>query len=292
MKNVSRYLLMLAAFAWFIGKPSAQTPTYPYDHIHLNVPDPAVASAWYEQHIGGRRHTEAPDRIMYGSTRLMFLRNATAKPSEGSAIDHIGFSFADLDAKMKEWEAAGIKVVTPMRDVPGLFKLAFLEDPWGTRIEVVQDPELLGLHHLHLRNPNPDEGYAWLLDTFGGKRQPLKGRLDAVRYDYEGFAAAELSARENAAYPPFARLVRLWFQHANPRFAREEAMRVQHALEERRTELGSSDEIIGPSPAYVPRVRGRWRWQLLLRGRDPSALVRDFILPPNWSIDVDPVTLV
>src|SRR6187455_2139822 len=155
--------------------PAAQTATFPYDHIHLNVPDPAVASVWYEKNIpGGRRITEAPDRIMYGSTRLMFLRNATAKPSAGSAIDHIGFSVADLDAKMKEWEAAGIKVTSPVRDVPKLFKLAFLEDPWGTRIEVVQDPELLGLHHLHLRNPNPDEGFAWLLDKFGGKKMQLK----------------------------------------------------------------------------------------------------------------------
>ncbi len=164
--------------------------TYPYDHIHLNVPDPAVASAWYEKNIpGGRRITEAPDRIMYGSTRLMFLRSATAKPSAGSAIDHIGFSVTDLDAKMKEWEAAGIKVTSPVRDVPKLFKLAFLEDPWGTRIEVVQDPELLGLHHVHLRSPNPDEAYTWLLDKFGGKRQQLKGMLDAVRYDYEGFSS-------------------------------------------------------------------------------------------------------
>ena len=189
--------LLAGASALFIGTPSAQTPTYPYDHIHLNVPDPAVASAWYEKNIpGGRRITEAPDRIMYGSTRLMFLRNATAKPSAGSAIDHIGFSVADLDAKMKEWEAAGIKVTTPVRDVPKLFKLAFLEDPWGTRIEVVQDPELLGLHHVHLRAPNPEEAYAWLLDKFGGKRQQLKGMLDAVRYDYDGFSSVWVLVHE------------------------------------------------------------------------------------------------
>ena len=208
MKNVSRYLLALAAFGLFIGTPSAQTPTYPYDHIHLNVPDPAVASAWYEKNIpGGRRITEAPDRIMYGSTRLMFLRNATAKPSAGSAIDHIGFSVADLDAKMKEWEAAGIKVTSPVRDVPKLFKLAFLEDPWGTRIEVVQDPELLGLHHVHLRNPNPDEGYAWLLDKFGGKRQQLKGMLDAVRYDYEGFSSVWILITKGEAEPSQGRAI-------------------------------------------------------------------------------------
>ena len=209
MKNVSRYLLGLAVFAYLVaGTPSAQTPTYPYDHIHLNVPDPAVASVWYEKNIpGGRRITEAPDRIMYGSTRLMFLRSATAKPSAGSAIDHIGFSVTDLDAKMKEWEAAGIKVTTPVRDVPKLFKLAFIEDPWGTRIEVVQDAELLGLHHVHLRAPNPEESITWLLDKFGGKRQQLKGMLDAVRYDYDGFSSVWVLVQKGEAEPSQRRAI-------------------------------------------------------------------------------------
>ena len=182
---------------------AAQTPTIPYDHIHLNVPDPAVASAWYEKNMtGGRRITEAPDRIMYGSTRLMFLRsNAEAQPSAGTAIDHIGFSVADLDAKMKELEAAGVKITTPARDVPGLFKLAFVEDPWGTRIEVVQDPELLGLHHIHMRGPNPEEVIAWLLDKFGGKRQQLKGRIDAVRYDADGFSSMWILVQKGEAVP-------------------------------------------------------------------------------------------
>jgi catechol 2,3-dioxygenase-like lactoylglutathione lyase family enzyme len=207
MKNVSRYLVAVAAFGLWVGTPSAQTPTYPYDHIHLNVPDPAEASAWYEKHIGGTRHTEAPNRIMYGSTRLMFLRSATAKPSAGSAIDHIGFSFPNLDAKMKEWEAAGIKVTTPVRDVPKLFKLAFLEDPWGTRIEVVQDAELLGLHHVHLRAPNPEDTFTWLLDKFGGKRQQLKGMIDAVRYDYEGFSSVWVLVTKGEAEPSQGRAI-------------------------------------------------------------------------------------
>jgi len=99
MKNVSRYLLMLAAFAMFVGAPSAQTMTFPYDHIHLNVPDTAAAANWYEKYFGGKRITEAPDRIMFGSTRFMFLKKADAKPSAGSAIDHVGFSFADLDQR-------------------------------------------------------------------------------------------------------------------------------------------------------------------------------------------------
>src|SRR5271163_3055348 len=177
MRRVMLSVLVCFALGTFAGSAAAQT--FPYDHIHVNVPDPAAAAIWYEKYFGGRRITEAPDRLMYGSTRLLFLKKADAKPSAGSAIDHLGFSFADLDAKMKEFQAGGVKIVTPPREVPGLFKIAFVEDPWGTRIEVVQDPELLGLHHVHLRGPNPDEVFAWLLAKFGGQRTQMKGRLDA-----------------------------------------------------------------------------------------------------------------
>jgi primosomal protein N' (replication factor Y) len=119
--------------------------------------------------------------------------------------------------------------------------------------------------------------------------QPGHYAIDAAsRYDYDGFAEAELRARELTGYPPFARLLRMTFTHPNPRYAREEALRMQKALALRRAEFGASDEIIGPAPAYVPRVRGRWRWQLTVRGRDPASLVRGFVLPPNWAVDVDP----
>jgi len=196
-------LLGLATLPWSAATGVAQAPaaTLPYDHIHLNVPDPAAGANWYEQHFGGKRITEAPDRLMFGSTRFMFLRKADATPSAGSAIDHVGFSVPDLDATMKGLEAAGVKVTTPARDVPGLFKLAFVEDPWGTRIEVVQDPELLGLHHMHLRSPNPDEAFTWLLAKFGGQKTQLKGRIDAVKYSAAGFSDMWILVTKGEAVP-------------------------------------------------------------------------------------------
>jgi lactoylglutathione lyase len=173
-------LLTIAACA---APAAAQTAILPIlDHIHLNVPDQAKAVEWYQKNLGGQPMTEAPDRLMLGDTRLIFLRNATGQPSAGSALDHLGFSFADLDAKMKELEAAGVKVVTPVRDVAGLFKLGFIEDPWGTRIEVVQDPDKLGLHHMHLRAPDPAATLAWYKEKFGGETAKLKDRIDGLRY--------------------------------------------------------------------------------------------------------------
>ena len=193
--------LALASLSPPAGLAQAPVATLPYDHVHLNVPDPAAGASWYEKHFAGKRITEAPDRLMFGSTRFMFLRKADAAPSAGSALDHVGFSVPDLDATMKALEAAGIKVTTPAREVPGLFKLAFVEDPWGTRIEVVEDPELLGLHHIHMRSPNPDEAFAWLLSNFGGQRTQLKGRIDAVKYSAAGFSDMWILVTKGEATP-------------------------------------------------------------------------------------------
>ena len=70
-----------------LGAAAQTAPTLPYDHIHLNVPDQAKAVEWYQKYFGGKPTTEAADRLMFGSTRLNFLKNANAQPSAGSAID-------------------------------------------------------------------------------------------------------------------------------------------------------------------------------------------------------------
>ena len=179
-------VLLCFALGGFAGSAKAQT--FPYDHIHLLVPDTAAGANWYEKYFGGKRITEAPDRLMYGSTRFMFIKKADAKPSSGSVVDHVCLSVAELDAKMKEFQAAGVKIVAPAHKAPGLGKAAMVEDPWGARVEVVQDPKRLGLHHVHLVAPNPEEAFTWLLAKFGGQRTKLNGKLDAIRYSSPGFA--------------------------------------------------------------------------------------------------------
>ena len=202
--RLSTILVLCAAFsAATAGRAIAQTKTLPYDHIHLNVPDPSAASAWYEKNIpGARRITEMPDRLMYGSTRLMFLVTKNpVQPSAGSAVDHLGFSVKDLDATLKTMEAAGVKITSPARDLPGIFKIAFIEDPWGTRIELVQDAELLGLHHIHMRGPDVEETFKWLLGNFGGERSRMKDKLDGVRYSAPGFSTVWILVQKGDATP-------------------------------------------------------------------------------------------
>ena len=208
MRSFVRPLFLALGFTALAGVAGAQQKaTLPYDHIHLNVPADE-GSAWYETHFGGIRIEEAPNRIRYGAVRLMFLGRTNTGSSDGSVIEHIGFSVADLDAKMRELAAINTKVIEPPQNVPNLYRTALIEDPWGTRIQIVQDPELLGLHHMQLRAPDPEAVYTWLLDKFGGERTKIKGQLDSVRYSgVPGFSTVYILVARGESVPSQGRAI-------------------------------------------------------------------------------------
>jgi primosomal protein N' (replication factor Y) len=50
--------------------------------------------------------------------------------------------------------------------------------------------------------------------------------------------------------------------------------------------------VVGPAPCYYRRVRGRYRWQLVVRGAEVGALLSAATWPAGWMVDVDPVSLL
>ena len=114
-------------------------------------------------------------------------------------MNHIGFSFGDLEAKAASLEASGISLEGDgVRDIPNLFKIAFLTDPWGTRIELVEHDGFDGFHHVHLSSPNPSETLAWYQEMFGGEPTRMQDMLDAVLYGGEVWLLVS-EAREDVA---------------------------------------------------------------------------------------------
>jgi catechol 2,3-dioxygenase-like lactoylglutathione lyase family enzyme len=186
---------LLVAASAFADGPAVQA--IDFHNVHIRVSDPAKAAAWYVKCLGATAG-RAPQLIYFGKTLIEFVKTDSAQPSAGSVIDHIGLSYADLTAKMKDFEEGGAKIVTPVRDNPGLFALGFIEDPWGTKIEVVQDPDLLGFHHVHLRVPDPAATLKWYQDMLGGEHAKLKGRIDGLRYGNVWLLAASSGAETPA----------------------------------------------------------------------------------------------
>ncbi|MSR19707.1 MAG: hypothetical protein EXR91_01825 [Gemmatimonadetes bacterium] len=155
--------------------------TLMFDQVHLGVPDPEAGARWYVESLGAKPG-DHPDRVMFGKTRIIFLKNEAPNPSLGSAIDHFALSFADLGAAMKDIAKSGMKVTSPVSEEPGLGKVAFVEDPWGARIQLVEDRETVGFHHVHLQLPDPVLATTWYLERFGGAPGRYKGRLHGIDY--------------------------------------------------------------------------------------------------------------
>jgi catechol 2,3-dioxygenase-like lactoylglutathione lyase family enzyme len=88
-------------------------------------------------------------------------------------------SFPDAQARVRDLTAAGIKATPSPHE--GFTNAVFIEDPWGVRIEILQDPAALGFHHVHLNVPDPQAALAWYADKLGGERGTLNG-TDGVRF--------------------------------------------------------------------------------------------------------------
>ena len=89
----------------------------------------------------------------------------------------------------------------------------------------------------------------------------------ALREDYEGFYREELERRKQLGFPPFSRLALLVFSGIRPEKTEEAARESASFL----ASLGRA-EVLGPAPAPLPRLAGRYRWQVLLRSLRSSAL--------------------
>ncbi|MBI4311086.1 MAG: primosomal protein N', partial [Chloroflexi bacterium] len=114
-----------------------------------------------------------------------------------------------------------------------------------------------------------------------------------ARQDFENFYKNEIAFRRRQGLPPFSRLIRLACSHTNAALAEREAERLGRALRRQQEAWGLREvQVMGPAPAYPERLRGRYRWQIILRGPDPRLLLDKVELPNDWVADVDPISVV
>jgi primosomal protein N' (replication factor Y) len=116
----------------------------------------------------------------------------------------------------------------------------------------------------------------------------------AARHDYAGFYERERAFRQQMGYPPFTRLARLVRSDPSLTRCREEAQELTRTLRDSITRRHLNTlSLIGPAPCFLRRLRGRWRWQILVRGTHQlDELFGHIPLPPGWRLDIDPLDLL
>ena len=124
----------------------------------------------------------------------------------------------------------------------------------------------------------------------------------ALNHDFAGFAEKELIERKTPPYPPHVRLANILVSSTDPEEAADEGDRSASWVRHAAAEGSGAVEVVGPAPAPIERLHGRWRWHFLLRSPSAAALGKvleaymDHYRPRGREIrvvvDRDPVALL
>ncbi|WP_232293135.1 replication restart helicase PriA [Stigmatella aurantiaca] len=108
-----------------------------------------------------------------------------------------------------------------------------------------------------------------LVQTYNPESEPVKRVL---AHDFDGFAQQELEWRRALAYPPYTRLVAIRLEGEHPEQTARVARMLGDFLSRRMPPASAGVRMLGPALAPIAKVRGRTRWQMLLKAPTHAAL--------------------
>jgi catechol 2,3-dioxygenase-like lactoylglutathione lyase family enzyme len=123
-----------------------------FEHVGLNVPEPAEMAQWYADHLGLRivRRGEPPTNARFvadadGNMMLEFYTNPPDNVPDYAATDplllHVAFMVDDVAVVRDRLLAAGATAVGDVIVTPTGDRIAMLRDPWGLAIQFVERAE-------------------------------------------------------------------------------------------------------------------------------------------------------
>jgi primosomal protein N' (replication factor Y) len=137
-----------------------------------------------------------------------------------------------------------------------------------------------------------------LVQTFSPDHPAIQA---ATRHDYQRFADFELPQRQQFSYPPFSHLARLVFRGAAEGPTESTAEAAADFLRKALKGAPGVARLLGPVPAPISKIRGKYRYHCLLQCDNPKVMrealrraLAEIPSPPNvhWIVDIDPVSML
>ena len=110
-----------------------------------------------------------------------------------------------------------------------------------------------------------------LIQTYAPHHYSIRAARDQ---DYERFIRRELRLRQELGWPPFSRMALVRIEGAEAAAVAAMAERVATALrgQVNKGVKGDAMRVLGPAPAPIERLRGRYRWQVVVRSTEAAAM--------------------
>jgi catechol 2,3-dioxygenase-like lactoylglutathione lyase family enzyme len=113
-------------------------------HVYFFGEQNVEMQAWYAKTFGAAAQPAGPGQAFVTARLPGVTLNFSPSPTptvatQGRALDHIGFEIENLEAFTKALEADGVPLTVSYRTIPALdIAIAFIQDPWGTNIELTE----------------------------------------------------------------------------------------------------------------------------------------------------------
>jgi primosomal protein N' (replication factor Y) (superfamily II helicase) len=108
-----------------------------------------------------------------------------------------------------------------------------------------------------------------LIQTFNPQHYALKYVKD---HDYKSFYAEEIAFRQALNYPPFSRIINFRLSATKKDILLEYARHAAEAAKKLNIQYANIVEIIGPAESPLAKIKGRYRWQMLLKSTKSNIL--------------------
>ncbi len=132
-----------------------------------------------------------------------------------------------------------------------------------------------------------------ILQTYNPENQAI---LTASIGNYKDFYEKELELRKVFSYPPYSRLIKLTFRYRYRDKASYEARILSGKLKMATAQMGLGQKIklIDSYPSFIEKERGLFAYNIVLKILPDLEEIRDILkyVPSNWSIDVDPRSII
>jgi len=213
------------------------------------------------------------------------------------------------EALIRRWEKGeidilvGTQMITKGHDVSGVTLVGALLADLSLNLPDFRAAERTFqlLSQVAGRSGRGDDPGRVIIQTYAPDHYALKFLL---AHDYQGFFAAESEFRRLLNYPPYGRLINLRLDGPKIADVERQAQVLAAGLRQslnREPMQREPIEVLGPAPAPIEKLRNRFRWQILLKGKQSAALLElarqaRTLVPRSRAvrlhIDVDPYSML
>ncbi len=241
---------------------------------------------------GTERVEEEVQRLFPGARIARMDSDTTSRKGDSERILR-GLDRREIDILI------GTQMITKGHDFPGITLVGVIAADASLNIPDFRGAERTFqiLTQVSGRGGRGDDPGRVVIQTFNPDHYVIRR---AKEHDYAGFYADELPLRRQVAYPPFSRLVGLHFSSLQKGEGKKAVQEFGSRARALAATAGGNVDVIGPAESPLARIRGRYRWQLLLRGREsrPLLLLTRRLLEGTGRsgleilVDVDPVNFM